>query len=478
MRNNCNRFLAALDLSAAETTQAWYQIATRLLERVVWKLGWWIGRLDGLAKGRLWRIFIDIDDADPGDNEHDHHFFRVVATLVEVVENNEYTLLLEPGGPLRTSSIVHGISTLRLLGGNPWASPYVHGFPPLSRRLVHPEFPYGDLSFNSNDTLEDDSSTYTAQKLPAHLPYLPVRTESWKLIAGRQWDAPFSDAPYPPPLLSQLLDQRKERTAREGPGVPSIALSRTIGAGTRTETLLSILRPSSLPKVANELVQTGIYVAPYSAHGWEYLLVRVRELTEDDFQDTWPWEGSMAVAPSDIQDTDEPNWENPHNHLGPFSTIQPTDPLASDPMRVSRDHVRRGCKVLEGIKIMGDKNVPGGQRSFIAFLDDPLVRLDDLQEAEETFPEVFPERDDELPWPFVSQPPATTEVIVEETYTQTYFSPERGIDLPGVIRLANFDYSFPQWTGCVVHVECKTRFTVATFGANGKVFRKLKDWGV
>ncbi|KIO16767.1 hypothetical protein M407DRAFT_182506 [Tulasnella calospora MUT 4182] len=245
------------------------------------------------------------------------------------------------------------------------------------------------------------------------------------------------------------------------------------------ETLFSIRRPSSFSTVANELVQTGIYIAPYSVHGWEYLLVRVRELTEDDFQDTWPWEGSMAVAPSDvIQHIDETNWENPHSHLGPFSGIIPTEPISSDPLRVSRDHVRPGSRVLEGIKIKGDTNVPGGQRSFIAFLDDPLVQPEALQEAEETFAEVFPEREDELPWPFVSQPPTTAEIIDEAAYTQTYFSPERGIDVPGVMRLANPAFSFPQWAGCVVHVECKTRFTVATFGANGKVFRKLNDWGV
>ncbi|KAG8941060.1 hypothetical protein FRC00_012601, partial [Tulasnella sp. 408] len=465
MRSNRHRFLAALGLNKADTTHAWYRIATRLLERVEWTLGWWIGKAPGTASGSLWRIFIEIDKADPGDDEHDDRFFRVIATPVEVVENDEYTLSLQPGGPLRIVSIATGISVLRSFGGDPWSTTVVHAFPPLSPRLERRGIPAGLLSLGGHDPIDDELLYYSAQKLQDHPQHLPLGSESWKTIAERQWHASFLDAPYPPPLLSQLLDRQKVLTSCDRPVVPSIALSPTDNAATTMETLFSIRRPSSFPKVANQLVQTGIYVAPYSMHGWEYLLVRVRELTEDDFQNTWPWEGSMAVAPSDaILHTDEPNWENPHNHLGPFAGMIPTDPIANDPLRVSRDHVRLGSKVLEGIKITGDTNVPGGQISFIAFLGDPLVQPEALEDAEGTFPDMSPEKEDELPWPFVSHPPtATDEIMDEAAYTQPYFSPERGIDIPGAMRLANYGFSYPQWAGCVVHVECKTKFTVATF---------------
>ncbi|KAG9047580.1 hypothetical protein FS837_001985, partial [Tulasnella sp. UAMH 9824] len=481
MRSNCHRFLAALGLDKTDTTHVWYRIATRLMDRVEWTLGWWIGKASGTTNGCLWRIFIEIDKTDPGDDEHDDRFFRAIATQVEVVENNEYNLWLQPDGPLRIVSLVPGISVLRSFGGDPWSTTVVHAFPPLFPRLERRGMESGYLPLGVNDPIEDQLFPfYSARKLQDHLQHLPPGSESRKKIAERQWDASFLGAPYPPPLLSRLLDQQKSLAARDRPVVPSIALSLADDPETTMEILFSIRRPSSFAKVANELVQTGIYVAPYSVHGWEYLFVQVRELTEDDFQDTWPWEGSMAVASSDvIQRIDEPDWESPHSHLGPFSGIIPTDPIANDPLRVSRDHVRLGSKVLEGIKITGDTNVPGGQRSFIAFLDDPLVQPEELEDAEETFPDMSPEREDELPWPFVSHPPTATDKIMDEAaYTQPYFSPERGIDIPGAMRLANYGFSFPQWAGCVVHVECKTKFTVATFGTNAKVFRKLNDWGV
>ncbi|KAG9030424.1 hypothetical protein FS837_003261 [Tulasnella sp. UAMH 9824] len=477
MKRNCNRFLAALGLSATDTTHAWYRIATKLLERVEWTLGWWLGKANGFTKGCLWRIFIELDEAHPGDEEHDDHFFRVIATKVDVVRNYEYRLLFQRDGPLRVMISMHGISALRLYGQHRPSSISVEGFDPLSPRLESRGAQSGYVSLDIHNPPDDGPSSYTAQKLYDYLPHLPLRIEGWKPIAERKWDNSFSDAPYPPPLLSQLLNQRGHHT-QERPQVPYIALLPMSDAGPALESLLSVHRPSSFSQHANELVHTGIYAASYSAYGLEYLLVRVRKLTEDDFQVTWPWEGSMAVAPSDaIQATNEPNWDGLHSHLGPFSGILPTDPISSNALRVSRDHVRRGSRVLEGIKITGDKKVPGGQRSFIAFLDDPLVQPEALQEAEETFPDVLPEREDELPWPFVFQEPPTAQVIDYSAYKQSFFSPERGIDIPGVVRAANPAFSVPQWVNCVLHVECKTKFTIVS-GAKGTVFRRLNDWGV
>ncbi|KAG9021393.1 hypothetical protein FS837_007302, partial [Tulasnella sp. UAMH 9824] len=296
MRRNRNRFLATLGLSWADTTQAWYRIGTKLLERVEWMLGWWLGKSDRSAKGSLWRIFIEIDETDPGDAEHDRRFLRVLVEQVEVVENDEYNLLLQPGEPLLVAQNARGISALELLGENGWPSVSTEGFVPLGSRLVSPGFRSGYLSLNHEDPISDESSRYYARKLLDHPPHLSLGADSRKGITGRQWHTSFSDAPYPPPLLDQLLDQQEGQHARNGPVVPSIAL---VPFDTTTRTLLSVRRPSSFPKVTNELVQTGIYVAPYPSHDWEYLLVRVRELTEDDFKVTWPWEGSMAVAPSD-----------------------------------------------------------------------------------------------------------------------------------------------------------------------------------
>ncbi|KAG8947453.1 hypothetical protein FRC04_010774 [Tulasnella sp. 424] len=472
MRRNCSRFLAALHPERTETTsEAWYKIATKLLERVEWTLGWWLEMASGLQKGRIWRIFIVIDERDRTDHDQDHSFLRVVAAPVGVIENR--TLVPPFDGPIWVAVEPGGSSTLEFLDGDALS---LEGFQPLAPRLT--DSFSADLVFSGLHPPADMSTSYSVQKLPdylAHLPeYGPMR------IVRRRWATTFADAPYPPPLLSQLLSQRHHQEGLEQPQIPSIKLLRETGGGRQPGHFLSIHRPSSFPKVPNQLIRTGIYVAPYGSHGWEYLLVRVRELTEEDFQSTWPWEGSLAVAPDDVvRETVEADWENPHHHLGPFPEIRPIEPFSSTPIKVSRDHVRLGSRILEGIKIRGDPNVPGGQRSFIAFLDDPLVGRDALQEAEESFPEVAPERGDELPWPFVSQPPTIPEVVEEfdeSAYGQSFFAPERGIDIPGVLRVADTAFTYPQWIDCVVHVECKTKFTVAAFGVGGFVFRKLEDW--
>ncbi|KAG8947455.1 hypothetical protein FRC04_010776 [Tulasnella sp. 424] len=475
MRRNCSRFLAALHLEGTETTpEAWYKIATKLLEQVEWTLGWWLEMVSGLQKGRIWRIFIVIDERGLMDHDQDHRFFRTIAAPVEVIENQVFSPPFN--GPFVMQTRPTGNSILKLLGvdGSP-SSVSLEGFQPLAPTLTGPEALSGDLVFSGRHPPADMSTSYSVQKLPDYLAHLPEYGP--ERIVTRRWRASFADAPYPPPLLSQLLNQSHRQGRLGQPQIPSIKLLLETGSGMPEGHFLSIHRPSSFSKVPNQLLDSGIYVAPFTNHGWEYLLVRVRELTEEDFQSTWPWEGSLAVAPDDVVGvTDEADWENPHHHLGPFSGIRPTNSYSWDSMRVSRDHVRRGSRILEGIKIKGGSNVPGGQRSFIAFLNDPLVQQEALQEAENSFPEVSPEGGHELPWPFVSKLPTTASTFESSTYTQSFFSPERGIDIPGVMRGASLAFSQPRWADCVVHVECKTKFTVAWFGTRGVVFRKLGDW--
>ncbi|KAG8947461.1 hypothetical protein FRC04_010782 [Tulasnella sp. 424] len=474
MKRNRNRFLVALRLEVTETTtEAWYKIATKLLERVEWALGWWLEMAAGFGKGRIWRISIVIDERDSTDGDQGHHFFRAVATPVQVIEDR--TSVPPLNDPLEVVFQPGGSSTLQLLDGDDLD---LEGFLPLARRLTGLEALSGDLVFDDDDPPADESTSYFIEKLADHLAHLPEYGQT--RIVRRRWGSSFADAPYPPPLLSQLLSHRGRQGGLEQPQIPSIGLVLETGSGVPEANFLSIRRPSSFPKVPNQLIYNGIYVAPYGEHGWEYLLIRVRELTEEDFRSTWPWEGSLAVAPDDVTcTTTQPDWKNPYHHLGPFSGIRPTKPFGETPVRVSRDHVRPGSRILEGIKITGDPNVPGGQRSFIAFLNDPLVGQDALQEAEETFPEVAPHRGNELPWPFVSQPPPTPEIVEEceeSAYQQSFFAPERGIDIPGVMRIADTAFCHPQWTECVVHVEYKTKFTVAWSGGSGFVFRKLEDW--
>ncbi|KAG9016653.1 hypothetical protein FRB90_002644 [Tulasnella sp. 427] len=484
MRSNYKRLLASLRLKATAVEEAWYLIATKLLEKVEWVLGWWLEETSDSHKGRLWRIFIKLDRVDPAEDDQDARFLSVVTTWVEVSEDR--IPLPQVDHPLSIASNLSGITSLELMIDN-WDGPstglLLEGFLPLNLRVNRDRIRFGRLVLDADEPRHDDWDRYAAERAPDRLGHLPFRADPRTPIINKSWSASFSDAPYPPPLLSNLLIKKPGQGEGDQTKTPSILLSQQNVRNRNTSVehfFFSIHRPSSFPKLSDELVHEGIYVAPYGSHGWEYLFVRVRELTDEDFQVSWPWEGSLAVVPNTdgVHRTDNPDWRDPHSHLGPFSGITPTRGFRSTPIRVSKDHVRIGSKVLEGIKIQGDNNVPGGQRSFIAFLNDPLVEQEQLRDAESNFPEQLTYEKDVLHWPFVRRLPTGAIEDVQLAYQQHFFAPERGIDAPGVMRVAHSGFRTPQWTPCVAHVECKTSFAIASFGAVAMVFKKLEDWGV
>lgn len=213
------------------------------------------------------------------------------------------------------------------------------------------------------------------------------------------------------------------------------------------ERLITIRSPSSYPRSTTSLLCDGIYVGPFGLHGWDYVVVRVGALTETDFQLNRYWEGTFRQGEG--------------RHLGPFSSY------SDRPLSISQNHVKPGAKVLDVVKLTGDRNVPRGQRSVIAFLDDPLVERVRL---EQNLPEAPTPTESSLPWPAAYD--AKGEVKMQQR-----FAPLHGVHIPGAGRLALQNFEDPRWTDCVVHIGSRTQFTVLWEDlTKATVFTKIETW--
>ncbi|KAG8850839.1 hypothetical protein FRB96_009576 [Tulasnella sp. 330] len=313
----------------------------------------------------------------------------------------------------------------------------------------------------------------------------------------------YNNAPFPSPSLFSVIRELSIDHETGRPKMTKLVLSMESKPRPRFHSLIPIIspmhhkEPSLQQQHIRHIVEPGVYTASYGAHGFEYLNVSFRELTQEDFDEPrWSWEGSLAPYshrhPHSISESSsfeysshrnhgnrpdaEPDWSDPSNHLGPFSQVFNHD----QSLRVSQDpeHLRVGARVMEVTKMTGDENVPQGQISIRAFLDDPLVDQTNftthvISRSRDTIPNKR-YRTNHFPWPLVAHLDPLIQMTDEELF-EAPFSPRFGVDLPATGRIAERGFSSPSWTDCVVHIEeSREEFTVWWVALKAvSIFRKL-----
>lgn len=274
----------------------------------------------------------------------------------------------------------------------------------------------------------------------------------------------YNNAPFPRPSVLPLIRDLRMDTETGRPTMTRMGIKLGLKAEHEFLGLIPIhspLTPYSSLSSEKLLLYPGVYTTNYGSHGPEYLLVSFRTITPSDLSSdiSWAWEGSLAPrqSPTDYPDVGDPDWSDPSNHFGPFSCPFGSSSLGSLEISQKPEDLRVGARLMEITKVTGDEDVPQGQVSILAFLDDPLVDQSRLRDAIDHLP--MKPSEGGFPWPLVPHPDPVTDVTQRQLF-ETLWAPSCGVDLPACGRIAGLAFGSPTWSRCVVHIESREEFAV------------------
>lgn len=336
-----------------------------------------------------------------------------------------------------------------------------------------------NISYDSIEQMRFDWRTSVNQGSFSFIPPSLANKVYWKLFTPRRLDTVDKLFPSPsmyPAMRGASINRYGDPVFAEFYGRAPDALAR------RPNAYVPIHGPdsSAWSRSLHDPVDSGLYVASYGAHGAELLSVTFRTLTYHDFEWEdwehspsppnlpWPWDVHLSA-------------DDPYPHLGPFSR-NVYGVLTTAVGNILSTDLHPGQRIMEVTKLVGDSNVPRGQRSLIAFLDVPSERVTsaDMLRRNEAIQALGDEPDDRLPayavlppeskrppvapWPIFLDAENDPVLPARVMTNDEMMAPGAGCVVHGIGRVSDTGFRSPSWSPSIVHFASRWEFQVLWLG--------------